>query len=64
MFLKNKPPFLIIFVFNYIKVKRDEGNKDKFRIPKNTVSTEESKNENNDVQADKINKTSETPDKI
>ena len=64
MFLKNKPPFLIILVFNYIKVKRDEGNKDKFRIPKNTVSTEESKKENNDVQADKINKTSETPDKI
>jgi len=64
MFLKNKPPFLIILVFNYIKVKRDEGNKDKFRIPKNTVCTEESKKENNDVQADKINKTSETPDKI
>ena len=55
---------LMSSVFNNSKIKRDQGNKYKFRISKNTVATEESKKENDDIQADKINKASETPDKI
>jgi hypothetical protein len=55
---------LIASEFNYVKVKRDQGNKYKFRISKNAVSTEKRKKENNNIQTNKINKTSETPDKI
>jgi hypothetical protein len=51
-------------IFNNGKVKRDKGNKYKFRISKNAVATEESKEEHYYIQADKINKASEAPDKI
>jgi hypothetical protein len=46
------------------KIKRDQRNKYKLRISKDTITTEKSKKENNNIQADKINKASEPLDKI
>jgi hypothetical protein len=56
--------FLTSPVLDDVKVKRDQGYKYEFRIPKNAVATEESKKENNGVEADKINEAFVFPDKI
>jgi hypothetical protein len=57
-------PLPLLPVVQCCKVKRDQGNKYKFRVPEDAVATEENKKENDDIQADKINKAFVTPDKI